>query len=121
MTKFSEKHKIAAWNNASAPPEGYDKKLYRLDSCGAIIYWSSYGKDTNMGWEVDHIFPESKGGKDDHVNLRAMQHQNNSTKGDNYPSYDCAVRMKGTGDVTSRTVHVNTRKKLAKLYGKKAE
>jgi|JI61114C2RNA_FD_contig_21_16002591_length_432_multi_4_in_0_out_0_1 hypothetical protein len=115
---------LAAWKNASAPPAGYDSSKYRLDSCGALIYWSSYGKTTDFGWQVDHVFPASKGGKEEHVNLRAMQYQNNGAKANNYPGYSCAVTFNGRTNsgigATGRTVHQNTRNKLANLYGKKA-
>jgi|SRR5690554_1510236 len=119
MGNFTEEEKLAAWNNAPNPPEGYNKDNYRLDSCGALIYWHSYGKDTEMGWEVDHIFPQEKGGKNDFVNLRAMQHQNNSSKSDDYPSYYCKVTL--SGKATPRTVNKQRRDILVKLYGKKAE
>jgi len=126
MANFTDEEKLAAWNNAYAPPAEKDQKLYRLDSCGALIYLASYGKNTPQGWQVDHIFPESKGGKKDFVNLKAMQHQNNSSKSDSYYGYSCKLTLGDSGNnvttgATDRTVHVLTRKKLAKLYGKKAE
>ena len=124
MAAFTEKEIITAWNNASAPPKGYDGRVYRLDSCGALIYWPSYGKDTDMGWEVDHVFPKNLGGKNDSVNLRAMHHRNNSSKGNSYPNYSCAVSWTGKSNTLTnrtRTVHEGRRKKLANLYGSKVK
>lgn len=125
MANFTEEEKVAAWNNAYSPPSGYDGRLYRLDSCGALIYWPSYGKSTDMGWEVDHVYPEDKGGKNDLVNLRAMQHANNSSKNNSYPWYSCSVTYNGINGntaigATARTVHKFIRNKLVLLYGKKA-
>ena len=33
------------------------KELYRKDAYNNEIYKPSYGKDTKMGWNVDHIKP----------------------------------------------------------------
>ena len=41
--------------------------------CGAFIKWDCYGdrsSQTNCGWEIDHIKPDSKGGEDIISNAR---------------------------------------------------
>lgn len=71
---------------------GENPALYRRDQCGAIIFRSSYGKRTAMGWEIDHIHPVKRGGTDSIRNLQPLQWENNRRKGDDYPDYTCAVR-----------------------------
>ena len=46
------------------------------------MYKNSYGKNTAMGWDIDHIKPTSKGGKDTINNLQALNSSINRQKGD---------------------------------------
>lgn len=39
------------WDNASEIPKK-DPELYRQDSFGNVIYYHSYGKDSDMGWKI---------------------------------------------------------------------
>ena len=119
---FTQEQIDAAWNNAYAPPEGYDKNLYRLDSCGALIYYPKRGEQTNMGWEIDHIYPREKGGDASIINLQAMQHQNNSRKSDAYPTFQCAVRYSELSQKNIDCgdwiiVNDSRRKSLSLVYG----
>jgi 5-methylcytosine-specific restriction endonuclease McrA len=70
-----------AWNNAKAV-RGKDPKLYRQDPYGTIIYKRSYGKDSRMGWEVDHIKPIARGGSDAIRNVQALHTEKNREKSD---------------------------------------
>lgn len=55
----------------------------RVDKCGARIWRKEYGnRNSEYGWEIDHITPVSKGGKDDITNLQALHWENNAAKGD---------------------------------------
>ena len=45
--------------------------LYRKDDYGNVMYKSSYGKQSDIGWEVDHRHPISKGGTDSYRNAIA--------------------------------------------------
>jgi len=61
----------------------YNSNIYRKDIYGAFMQRDKYG-DVNciFGWEVDHIFPVSKGGTDNMANLQPLSWQNNRAKGD---------------------------------------
>ena len=73
-----------AWNNAHKM-RGKNPDVYRKDDYGNIMYRSSYGKQSDMGWEVDHRHPVSKGGTDSSRNLRAVQWEENRSKSNKYP------------------------------------
>ena len=116
-----------AWNRATVV-EGFDKDRYRKDACGAWIIRNKYGDTDNLyGWEVDHIVPQSllrdKGFSesmiDNSLNLRALQHENNASKYDDYPSYTAVVTSEGTENVrVTKFLEVNIKKQeaLKKLY-----
>ncbi len=74
------------------PIGGSNPDKFRKDVCGAVIVKSSFGKNTQFGWEVDHIVPISKGGKDDPHNLQPLHWKNNEGKGDDYPNWICAIK-----------------------------
>ncbi len=61
---------------------GKDPDLYRKDKFGNIMYKPSYGKNSEMGWEIDHSKPQSKGGTDHLNNLQPMNTQANRMKSD---------------------------------------
>lgn len=124
---FSKQQIQDVWNRASAV-EGYDPTRFRKDACGAWIMWDKYGDtDSLYGWEVDHIVPQalleekgfSKEMIDRQENLRALQHENNASKSDDYPSYTASVTSEGTENVrTWKFLEVNAKKQemLKRLY-----
>jgi 5-methylcytosine-specific restriction endonuclease McrA len=85
MSKRTTYHSIKApevvWNKA-ATIRGKDPDLYRKDPYGNELYKHSYGKNSIMGWQVDHIKPQSHGGSHDIRNLQALQTQKNREKSD---------------------------------------
>ena len=124
---WSEEQIQYVWNRASIV-NGFDKSRFRKDACGAWIMWDKYGdNDSLYGWEIDHIVPkallEEKGycqkDIDNRDNLRALQHENNASKGDDYPSYTSVVTSEGSENVTMmKFLEVNVKKQemLRKLY-----
>lgn len=79
MTTKEQKEK--AWNNAKRI-RGKDPDLYRQDPYGNEMYKHSYGKDSDAGWEVDHIKPKSRGGSNSTYNQQALNTSVNRGKGD---------------------------------------
>ena len=80
----TKEQKEKAWQEAKAI-KGKDPDLYRKDPYGNTIFKPSYGKQSNMGWEVDHKHPVAKGGTDSPKNLQAVQWEENRSKSDKYP------------------------------------
>lgn len=115
---FSDNIIKSVWLKARAV-EGYDENLFRKDACGAWIMWDKYKKDHVFGWEIDHIFPRERGGTDILENLRPLQHQNNASKADDYPSYTAVVTSEGDENIyKEKNLTVNARKRevLEKIY-----
>lgn len=112
---FTEEQKKIAWN-AARVVDNYDPNKYRKDACGAWIAWDKYGDTNNVyGWQVDHIFPKSKGGDENPLNLRALHFKNNQSKGDDYPSYYASVTSDGNRNKLDRQVYTINREKQEQL------
>ncbi|MCH7573695.1 MAG: HNH endonuclease [Candidatus Marinimicrobia bacterium] len=69
------------WDKSSAV-RGQNADTHRRDDTGQIIYRDSYGKTSDMGWEIDHKNPVSKGGTDNLRNLRSLNWKSNRQKSD---------------------------------------
>ena len=66
-----------------------------VDFTGRIIYKGSYGNGNIInGWNIDHIKPRSKGGKDNLSNLQIVHILTNQEKGDNYPNFKTYSRFR---------------------------
>ncbi len=74
---FDEDKIKKVWNKGKRI-RSRDPKKYRKDKCDAIMYFSSYGKTSKMGWEIDHIIPNKV---DKLRNLQPLQWNNNRAKG----------------------------------------
>lgn len=80
-----------------------DPDVWRQDDCGAWIRRDKYGsRDSQYGWEIDHIKPVSSGGTDSLSNLRPLQWQNNASKQDG--RLVCAVSAEGTANTPKQAV-----------------
>lgn len=118
MANFSQDIINKVWGKAFTV-DGYDNTLYRQDNCGAWIKKDKYGSEDYLGWEIDHVYPVSKGGTDDLENLRPMHWQNNRSKANNYPSYHCALKSSDNKNVDSdksRTVNDSLQETLKEKY-----
>lgn len=85
---FSEATIQTVWEKATIVA-GKDPDKIRKDANGAWIYRNKYGDTSstvNNGWEIDHIYPKSKGGSNVLFNLQPLQWANNRSKSDNYPN-----------------------------------
>jgi hypothetical protein len=116
---FTEEMINRVWQDAT-PVQGYDPDLFRKDCCGAWIVRNAYGNiDSIYGWEIDHVYPQSLGGGDDLDNLRAMQWENNRSKGNDYPYYTAVVLSEGNKNIhesKSLMVNNNLQDRLSTLY-----
>lgn len=107
------------WSKARIE-NGYNPDLVRKDACGAWIMKNHYGnRNSEYGWEIDHVYPISMGGSDDEANLRAMQWENNLAKGDDYPIYLSKIQAEGNKNINKEsqfTINQELREQLDSLY-----
>ena len=90
---WTHQQKLVAWNKAKIIGSN-NPNIWRQDECGAWIKWDAYGdRSSQYGWEVDHITSQDHGGTDVDSNLRALQWQNNVSKGSG--RLKCAVTAHG--------------------------
>lgn len=86
MSQYSPTQLRRIWDEGYEM-SGLDPALWRRDKYGSIMCFSQYGKETVYGWEVDHIYPESKGGSDAYFNLQPLYWRNNRMKGNKINYY----------------------------------
>ena len=97
---FSEQDIQAVWEKGETIPT-YDSNKWRKDKCGAWMTRSEYGnRDSDYGWEIDHITPKEDGGTDKIDNLRPLQWENNASKSSG--RLVCVVISSGTKNVKKK-------------------
>lgn len=124
---ITEELKRQIWEKAT-PVDGYDKNLYRKDSCGAWISYEQFeNSKSDLGWEIDHIYPKSKllelGIREDLIdnitNLRPLHWKNNRSKSDDYPNYMQSMRSEGDINIDvniERSVNHKTQDKIKEFF-----
>lgn len=64
------------------PIEGWDAAVWRRDDFGAAIRYADYGnRQSDHGWEIDHVIASALCGSDDISNLRPLHVTNNAGLG----------------------------------------
>ena len=68
---------LSVWNKGRKIRD-YDARVWRRDYLGNAIKFDDYGdRDSDYGWEIDHITPVADGGGDSLSNLRPLQWEAN--------------------------------------------
>lgn len=94
---FTPLQLLGIWQKAQAIDATNEARGFRKDACGAWIRLADYGnRDSDYGWEVDHIVPTARGGLDAFANLRPLHWRNNAAKADG--GLYCAVTAVGTSN-----------------------
>ncbi len=94
---FDPRRILVVWNKATIIP-GNDQYEFRIDRCGARIWFADYGNvNSDFGWEIDHEKPVAKGGTDDPDNLQPLHWRNNRGKSDNWPNWTCSYPATSIG------------------------
>lgn len=78
---FSKSNKDKVWSKAK-PVRSKNQAKYGQAPYGNELHYDSYGKDSEKGWEIDHLKPSAKGGSDAIWNLQALKTSVNREKGD---------------------------------------
>lgn len=76
-----DKKKKQVWDKGDKI-RGKNPDIWRKDSTGREIRYSSYGTQGKYGWEIDHIHPKSKNGSDNLSNLQPLHWEANREKSD---------------------------------------
>ena len=125
--EYTEEQKKAYWERTNIV-DGEDKQEVRRDASGAIIHYSDYkNRDSDYGWEIDHIYPKSLLEEaqvpedliNNSLNLRPMNWRNNVSKGSDYPSYTTVFTAQGNVNIErkgTRVVNADVQEKLKELY-----
>lgn len=85
---WTEQQKLAVWQKGE-PYGTHPTNVWRKDKCGLLMKYSEHdNRNSDVGWEVDHIDPISNGGPDYISNLQPLNWKNNADKG-NKLNWNC--------------------------------
>lgn len=91
---FTEQDKISVWQKGQVC-QNNDPRYWRKDACNAWIGFQFYGnRDSEYGWEIDHIIPN---GSNMLFNLQPLHWMNNAKKGDG--TLMCPVTSNGIKNI----------------------
>ena len=77
---WTDETKKLVWAKGEKNPE-YNESVWRWDKCGLVMKWSEHGnRNSENGWEIDHINPVANGDGDELSNLQPLNWNNNSDK-----------------------------------------
>ncbi len=77
----------AVWSKGNFAP-GLDPALWRADEYGALMYRPHYGnRDSEFGWEDDHVYPAALGGLSALFNRRPLFWRNNTERNSYTPRF----------------------------------
>ena len=117
MTKYTKEQLDKIWEKG-LKVDKYNPDFVRKDACGAWIIRELYNDRTSsFGWEVDHIYPESKLQSmevpqdkiDNLINLRPLNWRNNDSKGADYPHYQSKLKAGSIKDEKGQDHDLNVR------------
>ena len=75
--RSEEQRRLAVWEKGRLIL-GWNSAEWRRDDYGNLIAFSAYGnRNSQYGWEIDHITPVDNGGGDELRNLRPLQWEAN--------------------------------------------
>jgi 5-methylcytosine-specific restriction endonuclease McrA len=79
------------WNKGRVIPD-YSPDIWRWDKCGLVMQFSEHGnRNSEHGWEIDHINPVANRGSDNLDNLQPLNWKNNADKSDSL-NWNCPRR-----------------------------
>jgi hypothetical protein len=81
---FTKSEKEYAWEKADTIP-GRNPDYYRADKAGNVVSKPQYGKDSDMGYNIDHSKPLAENGTYHKNNIQVLQTSQNKSKGSDYP------------------------------------
>lgn len=97
---FSEQMVQKVWEKGKVVSNN-DPDKWRQDDCEAWIRRVHYGdRNSQYGWDIDHITPASRGGGDELPNLRPLQWENNAAR--QAGRLECVVTASGTENTRVR-------------------
>ena len=100
---FDEEILRRVWDKGEAA-SNVDPDIWRKDACGAWMRRDFYGdEESQFGWEIDCVVPESEGGPRDLSNLRPLQWENKMARRGRHLA--CPITAVGKYNVPKRRRH----------------